>query len=113
MIGKDRKSIIASAAAALMLTAGAVCFAAGFYRNAPREDTPIGIEHREAMLPEISPDGLSADNSTPEQEDTSSRKDESSSPESTSDAENNSRPAYDDNSGASDTSAAVMQTEYS
>ena len=114
MNGKNRKSIIASAAAALMLTAGAVSFAVGFFRNAPREDTPIGIEHREAVLPEISAEGLSAeDSSTPEKEDTSSRKDESSSPESTSDAENNSRPAYDDNSGASDTSATVMQTEYS
>ena len=112
MIGKDRKSIIASAAAALMLTAGAVCFAAGFYRNAPREDTPIGIEHREAMLPEISPDGLSADNSTPEQEDTSSRKDESSSPESTPDTDN-SRPAYDDNSGSADAdnSAVVIHSQ--
>ena len=113
MIGKDRKSIIASAAAALMLTAGAVCFAAGFYRNAPREDTPIGIEHREAMLPEISPDGLSADNSTPEQEDTSSRKDESSSPESTPDTDDNSRPAYDDNSGSADAdnSAVVIYSQ--
>ena len=112
MIGKDRKSIIASAAAALMLTAGAVCFAAGFYRNAPREDTPIGIEHREAMLPEISPDGLSADNSTPEQKDTSSRKDESSSPESTPDTDN-SRPAYDDNSGSADAdnSAVVIYSQ--
>ena len=112
MIGKDRKSIIASAAAALMLTAGAVCFAAGFYRNAPREDTPIGIEHREAMLPEISPDGLSADNSTPEQKDTSSRKDESSSPESTPDTDN-SRPAYDENSGSvdADNSAVVIHSQ--
>lgn len=112
MIGKDRKSIIASAAAALMLTAGAVCFAAGFYRNAPREDNPIGIEHREAMLPEISPDGLSADNSTPEQKDTSSRKDESSSPESTPDTDN-SRPAYDDNSGSADAdnSAVVIYSQ--
>ncbi|MCR5539638.1 MAG: DUF4430 domain-containing protein [Ruminococcus sp.] len=111
-MGKDRKSIIASAAAALMLTAGAVCFAAGFYRNAPREDTPIGIEHREAMLPEISPDGLSADNSTPEQEDTSSRKDESSSPESTPDTDN-SRPIYDENSGSADAdnSAVVIYSQ--
>jgi hypothetical protein len=112
MIGKDRKSIIASAAAALMLTAGAVCFAAGFYRNAPREDTPISIEHREAMLPEISPDGLSFDNSTPEQEESSSRKDESSSPESTPDADN-SRSVYDDNSGPADAdnSAVVIHSQ--
>ena len=116
MIGKSRKSIIASAAAALMLTAGAVSFAVGFYRNAPREDTSVGMEHREAMLPEISAEGLLAeDSSTPEKEDTSSQKDESSSPESTPDTEDNSRPAYDDNSGSADTdnSAAVIRTEYS
>ncbi|MBO4867598.1 MAG: hypothetical protein J5582_13735 [Ruminococcus sp.] len=115
-MGKSRKSIIASAAAALMLTAGAVSFAVGFYRNAPREDTSVGIEHREAMLPEISAEGLLAENSsTPEKEDTSSDKDESSSPESTPDTEDNSRPAYDENSGQAntDTSAAVIRTEYS
>ncbi|SEK77119.1 hypothetical protein [Ruminococcus albus] len=108
MIGKSRKSIIASAAAALMLTAGAVSFAVGFYRNAPREDTSVGIEHREAMLPEISAEGLLAENSsTPEKEDTSSDKDESSSPESTPDTEDNSGQAN------TDTSAAVIHTEYS
>ena len=74
---KKRKSLIVSAAAAV-LTAGAVCFAAHFYRSAPREDISVGITQREVMLPEISAEGLKGRDSSSEREDTSSCTDESS-----------------------------------
>lgn len=106
MVGKTRKITIASVAAAVIMTAGAACFAAGFYRNAPRENTQVGITHREVMLPEISAEGLKKiDSSSSVSEDTSSRNDESSSPDSRPDTEEKVRPvdSITDASRADDT----------